>query len=284
MHLSRPIFNPGWYPVTPDECRRQIEEFNRDFTVPAGLADLKGGLVPHAGWVYSGRVAAHTWKALSDRSSPGTVILFGAVHYSGVHRNAAYPGGSWETPFGPIAVDEELARKLEQALGPLLVADEEAHEQEHSLEVHVPFVKALFPQARILPIAVPPSAAAAPLGRKIGELARGEAVIAVGSTDLTHYGRRYAFAPKGSGPAAHEWMRKNDELLLSLVQELKAEEIQDEVEAHQNACGPGAIAAALAFARAQGKKSATVLEHTTSFDVAPDREFTMAVGYAGVVF
>jgi hypothetical protein len=229
-------------------------------------------------------VAAHAWKCLGERSEPGTIILFGAVHYPGVHRNAAFPGGAWETPLGDLEVDGALARRVVEHLGPSLISSEAAHEREHSLEVQAPFIKALFPRARILPIAVPPRSDAAQLGERLAELTGTEAVIAVGSSDLTHYGERYSFAPAGTGPQAHEWMKRNDRRILSLIETLDCGEVHREVAAHHNACGPGAIAATLAFARAAGRQTSVLLEYTTSHDVVPEPEFNMAVGYAGVVF
>jgi hypothetical protein len=280
----RPICNPRFYPGSSELCRRRIENLTQDFEIPEEPADLIGGLVPHAGWEYSGAVAAHVWKSLREKSQPRTIIIFGAVHYPGVTRNTVYPEGSWETPIGALEVDRELARSLVDSMDPLLIGGTEAHEQEHSIEVQLPFIKGLFPDCKILPIAVPLHHTPVQLGDRIGALTREMGVIAVGSTDLTHYGKRYQLFHRGTGPAAHEWMVKNDRRILDLIEPLQATEIQAEVVAHHNACGPGAIAASLAFARARGAERGIVLEYTTSYDVEPEGEFETAVGYSGVVF
>jgi hypothetical protein len=284
--MSKPIramMNAAFYTDSPERCRAWLDELLQGRAAPDEPARLVAALVPHAGWRFSGAAAAAAWAALRDRSEPRTIILFGAVHYPGVDAHTAYPGGAWETPLGPVEVDGKLAADLAKACEPQLRLGEEAHDQEHSLEVQLPFIKRLFPKARILPIAAPPGLEAASLGERIGHFTKDQPVIAVGSTDLTHYGERFLFAPRGSGPAAHAWMRENDQRLLTLVENLLERDIEIEVAAHHNACGPGAIAATLAFARAHGAERATVLTRTDSHEVDPDGEFHTAVGYAGVV-
>ena len=146
--------------------------------------------------------------------------------------------------------------------------------------------RALFPDTRILPIAVPPGSQSAALGTRVAEVTTDLPVIAVGSTDLTHYGDRYRFAPAGSGTGAHEWMLANDRRMLDLMVQVQPDTVVAEAREHRNACGSGAIAATLAFARQRGRSNGELLCHTTSHDVEgkPTEAFDMAVGYAGMVF
>jgi hypothetical protein len=269
----------------PGDCLKQIEEFLLGFEPPDEPAELVSGVVPHAGWQYSGRVAARVWQSLAERARPETVILLGAVHHARISENAVYPDGEWETPLGPVAVNAALAAEILEEVKPLAVADTEAHREEHSIEVQMPFLKALLPDATVVPIAVPLSGHPVQLGDLLAHLTRSRRVVAVASSDLTHYGEeRYSYAPRGTGPTAHEWMKANDRRLLGLLTGLRAEEIPPEVAAHHNACGPGALAAATAFARARGAEKGMLLEHTNSHDVKPEGEFTFGVGYAGLVF
>jgi hypothetical protein len=280
----RPVSNAPFYTASESRCRQWVDELADCPVALEAAATPVAGIVPHAGWHYSGGVAGRVWRALRETTRPETIIIFGTVHYPGVADNAAYPDGSWQTPIGPIEVDAELARSLGGALGPLLLLDPEAHDREHSIEVNLPFVKALFPECRILPIAVPPSAAAATLGGRIAELTAGRSIIAVGSTDLTHYGDRYGFAPRGHGPDAYAWMRANDRRMIEIIEGLRAADAVPEAMAHHNACGPGAIAATLGYARAAGAERGQLLEYKTSHDVSRDPVFDLGVGYAGVVF
>jgi hypothetical protein len=213
-------------------------------------------------------------------------VLFGAVHVRGVRRPALYPEGAWWTPVGTVEVDADLAREIGEAAGAHLASDPGAHDGEHSLEVQVPFIRRLFPDARIVPILVPPGEDAVPLGERVGALLAGrEGVAFLGSTDLTHYGPRYGFTPVGSGPEALRWAKEeNDRSMIDLVRALRAEEVLSDFRRRHNACGPGAIAAAVAAARAQGAREVSLLEHITSAEVRPEWGGEDFVGYAGIVF
>jgi len=155
--------------------------------------------------------------------------------------------------------------------------------------VQLPFIQHAAPSAKLLPIIVPPSASAPDAGRAVAERAKAlrRGAVFVGSTDLTHYGPRYRFTPMGSGPDALRWAKEvNDRRLLDLVVSLKTGEVVAEALEHHNACGSGAVAAAMAACVAMGADRAQVLRHTTSNEVAHGRfgEMADAVGYSGVVF
>ncbi len=245
--------------------------------------------MPHAGWVFSGVVAAEVISVLAGQTGVETFVVFGAMHgYMSRAAGSVYARGAWETPLGRIAIDEELARAV-LADSRILQDEPDAHELEHSIEVQVPFIQHAAPSARLLPIIVPPSASAPDVGRAVAQQARtlGRSAVFVGSTDLTHYGPRYRFTPMGSGPQALRWAKEvNDRRLLDLVVNLESGEVVAEALENHNACGSGAVAAAMAACVAMGADRAQVLRHTTSNEVAHGRfgEMPDAVGYAGVVF
>jgi len=194
----------------------------------------------------------------------------------------------WRTPLGDVEVDEELAdRLMHSAPHGLITHDLKAHQEEHSLEVVVPLVQHYFPKARILPILVPPSDKAVELGVILaGALSKDSRDVAIlGSTDLTHYGPRYHFTPHGSGTEGFTWAKSvNDRRFIDLMLAMNAECVIPECADHHNACGPGAVAAALAAVRTMGARRGTLLLHTTSHETAPETSKADAVGYAGLVF
>jgi AmmeMemoRadiSam system protein B len=282
--MNRPMAFRHWYPADPASCRRQIASFLEGLTLHPDEPAPVAAAIPHAGWRYSGAVAARALKRLAG-ACPATLLLFSAVHRAWLESPAAYPEGAWETPLGEVPVDAELAKELLGALPGLLVADPAAHADEHALEVAMPFIREFFPAARVLPIMAPPEAPCAELGQRLASLTSGRRVAAVASTDLTHYGEAYSFAPAGSGSAARAWMRANDQRIIDMALGMRAEEIVPEARTHRNACGPGALAAAVAFARARGSSHGTLLERTDSHEVqGKDEPFQVAVGYAGMVF
>jgi len=269
------------------DCSAQIDAFLKGFRPPAEPVAPIAGIVPHAGWVYSGAVAAKVIKSLQARS-PEAFVIFGAVHSWGAEAGAVYASGSWDTPLGEAAVDEELAGLLLEKCPRELTDDPASHAQEHSIEVQIPMIKHLHPAAGIVPIAMPPTPNAAAVGTAVGAaLAEcGKTVAVLGSTDLAHYGANYGFAPWGAGAGARERMHENDRRIIDLALSYAADEIVAEARRSSNACGAGAIAATVAAAKAMGAGRAALVEYTTSHDVMgdPPDAFQMAVGYAGILF
>ncbi len=281
-----PVVADMFYPANPQRCEAEVARMLQGARGEVPKDGFFAGVVPHAGWAYSGPVAARTFAALAQGDAPRTVVIFGAVHSWGVSRPSIYPRGSWGTPLGALEVDEDLAAEvLREAQGE--VADSpRAHGEEHSIEVQLPFVRHLWPQARIVPLLVPPAESSPLVGEIVARAAqpRRQEVFLLGSSDLTHYGPRYGFAPRGTGPAALAWAKENDARLLDDVVHLRAAEIVERTQAERSACGGGAIAATVAAAQAFGARQGIVLQHTTSHDVQPMGSPTDFVGYAAVVF
>lgn len=269
----------------PADSGRAAEAFLRGFVPPRDPARIVAGIVPHAGWQYSGAVAAKVFACIRAQRQPATFVILGAVHrWVGI--NGIYARGAWITPLGPVSIDEDLAGQILEQTPDWSVDDPYSHSGEHSIEVELPFVKYLFPDARIVPIAVNPDSRAIPLGQQIGRIIqdRGADAVVIGSSDLTHYGDIYGFTPAGFGTPARHWMENNDSRILRLVEAMRDAAIPEEAHRHRNSCGAGAIAATIAAARVLGAERGQVLEHTTSYDVVPEGEFRMAVGYAAVLF
>ena len=282
--MKRRAVRPEFYS---GDCAAQIDAFLASFEPPADPARPLAGVVPHAGWAYSGAVAAKVIKCL-EPLSPEVFVIFGAVHSWGAREGGVYPSGSWETPLGEVEVDAELAGVLLEECGEHLTADEGSHAQEHSIEVQVPMIKHLCPGARIVPIAMPPTPGAAAAGAAVGAAVAGthRRVAVLGSSDLTHYGASYGFAPWGVGAEARKKMHESDRRIIDMTLAFKADEVVAEAHANSNACGAGAIAATAAAAKAMGADKSALVEYTTSHDVMgePPEAFRMAVGYAGIVF
>jgi hypothetical protein len=281
----------GWYPLGRDACIRAIEAMQVQ-PAPADLPERPvAGVVPHAGWTFSGATALSVVKAIAGRRQPKTFVLFGPSHRVHLRASAMFSSGAWQTPLGTAEVDERLAREILSRAGPLLTDDPNPHVPEHSLEIQVPFIQYAVPGARIVPILVPPSRETVDLGRIVGQAIRAlEAdAVCLGSSDLTHYGPMYGFTPLGQGPAALRWVRdENDRRMMDVMVRLDAESAVPTAQQHMNACGAGAIAATLSAARELGATRGCVIHYTTSYDVMRQTmgrtDYQAAVGYGGVVF
>jgi MEMO1 family protein len=293
MLIRKPAVAGMFYPRETNHCAAALEdcvERARVSACPDVSGRIVGGVVPHAGWMCSGAVAARVIDRIAVRRAPAVVVVFGAIHVrlNGPHAYL-YPSGAWESPLGPARVDEGAANQL-VAQTDLLAADAGAHAREHSIEVEVPFIQHLLPDSLILPIMVPVNGKAAALGAAVGRVCKQSGIDAIflASTDLTHYGPSYSFAPQGDGPDGLRWAKDvNDRRMIDLMLAMREDEAVHEACTHWNACGAGAVAATIAACKAMGAKGATLLEHTTSYEVLRERYHeppTDAVGYAGLVF
>lgn len=287
MMIREPTVAGSFYPAATEACRASLDEcLAARRPVPAVEGRIVGGVVPHAGWMCSGRVAGAVFSAIAEQGPPDTIVLFGAVHHAQCVTVAAFTDGRWRSPLGYIDIDKRLAERL---LGQtnLIVADPYAHEAEHSIEVQVPFIQHLFPDAKFLPIMVPPGDRAPEVGLAVARTieAYGYKAVVVASSDLTHYGERYGFTPMGPGEKGLAWAKEvNDRRQIDRMLALDAEAVVPEARRHRNACGSGAIAAAIAASEALGGRSGVLLDHTTSREVIGPEAGDDAVGYAGVVF
>jgi hypothetical protein len=288
--MKREAYRAGsFYEASEAGCRKSATELIESARLPDDLpAGVCGGLVPHAGWMFSGTTAALTLKALDRAGRLERVVLFGADHWGLAGSGAVHDRGSWQTPLGEVEVDEELAAALLESVD-ALSAQPSAHAREHSIEVQLPLMQVLNPNVRVVPIGISAQGGADEVGRAVGRVLNerfGEASV-LGSTDLTHYGPQYGFTPGGTGRAGLEWAAENDRRILRLIEEMKAGQIVDEAARRQNACGGGAVAATIAAAESLGARRGVCLEYTTSAEVLQQTYATAAedaVGYASVVF
>jgi AmmeMemoRadiSam system protein B len=290
MQTRKPIVAGQFYPGQHNSCVAEINECLQQ-EKPAELLPetIVAGIVPHAGWTFSGSLAALVFSAIKQRHDEvNTFVIFGAAHGYYGSSPAVYDKGSWLTPLGEVAVDEDLADAVLKSNA--AVADTSAHECEHSIEVQVPFIQHLFADAKILPILTPPNEQAISLGEVVGGIIKQQKkkIVCIGSTDLTHYGPRYGFTPMGTGAKAVRWASDvNDKKFVDLALKLDAMGLLASAAENLNACGPGAAAAAVAAARKLGKTKGLLLAHTNSNEVMlekMDASSAEAVGYAAIVF
>jgi hypothetical protein len=251
---------------------------------------IVAGIVPHAGWTFSGDLAALVFSAIKQQHEKvNTFVIFGAAHSYFGTSPAVNDKGVWITPIGEIVIDEELADAILSA--GQAVSDPNAHLSEHSIEVQIPFIQGLFAGAKIVPVLVPPTEQAVELGACVGEIIGRQddkKIVCIGSTDLTHYGPRYGFVPMGTGKSALKWAKEvNDKKFIDLTLKLKPAELLASAVKDGSACGPGAVAATVAAAKKLGCKQGLLLGHSTSNEIMLQKMGTTsadAVGYAGIVF
>jgi MEMO1 family protein len=257
----------SWYPGTAEEARAEVDRHLAavpDRALPGPLVAL---IAPHAGLRYSGPVAAHAYALVAERPVP-TVVLVGPSHRMAFRGAAVFAAGAFETPLGAAAIDADLADALIAADPAALHPDPRPHRDEHSLEMQLPFVQRLLPQARILPVLMGDQsradvdALAAALARALA----GTPALLVASSDLSHY------LPAAQANAA-------DAHVVADVADFAPDRLMTRLEHGSNvACGGGPMVAVMKAARALGASSATVLRYADSGD-AGDHDRSRVVGY-----
>lgn len=274
MSIRKPVVAGAFYGASTEALRSEIERcFGHELgpgEVPApvesGPRKLVGLVIPHAGYGYSGPVAAHAYRELARDGAFGTAILVGPNHSGYGAAVSVWTEGAWRTPLGEMKIDESMAASFP---GGVIEADETAHLYEHSLEVQLPWLQYLYPDSRIVPVTMLAQEleAARAVGRAIAEC-DGDVVV-IASTDFTHY-------------EAHETAAEKDRALMDAIVELDEEKLYERrTSLRATMCGYGPVMAMIVAAKAMGGRKGRLLKYATSGDVTGD--FSAVVGYGSLV-
>jgi len=269
-----------FYEADAEALKAQIEWAFRHPLGPGSLPTVsnerqplsKGFVVPHAGYMYSGPIAANSYFQIAAEGPAETYVIIGPNHTGLGEIVSVYPSGVWVTPLGEVEVDTELARTIISASS-FAAPDEKAHLYEHSVEVQVPFLQYLFgDRFRIVPIVVYEQTPeiAEDLGKAILEAAEkiGRDIVVIASSDFTHY-------------EPHDVAVAKDKLAIEAILELDPLKLYQTIQKYSiSMCGPGPVMAMLYHARELGAKNAELLKYATSGDVTGDR--SSVVGYAAI--
>ena len=275
MEIRPPAVAGSFYPAEAQELRETLEEcFVSSPLGPRGsrspLQSLIGGMVPHAGYSYSGACAAHLYARLDP--SVQRVLILGVNHRAMGYKAALSPWDYWQTPLGKVAIDQELNEWLQRRV-PFLETDGLAHSREHSIEVQLPFLQSVLTAFTFLPISLSylSLAECAELGRAVAEtcLSQTNRPVILASSDLNHYGSP-TVTQKLDQMALEKVLARNPQELLEVVE-----------EENISMCGVIPTAVLLFAVNTLGVTKAQLLKHCHSGDAAPMRE---VVGYASAVF
>ncbi|MCE5282136.1 MAG: AmmeMemoRadiSam system protein B [Deltaproteobacteria bacterium] len=268
--VRRSAIAGSWYPGNPRRLREEIEGyFSRIPEGPLG-GDPVGMVVPHAGYAYSGQVAAYAYRQVMGRAFDA-VILIGPSHRQPFRGVSVYAGGGFETPLGVVPIDEGLAEGI-LANGRDVSDTPDLHAQEHSLEIQLPFLQVAFGAFSLVPLMMGDQgtetcrALAGAILRAVGN----RRVLIVGSSDLSHY---------------HPYERALvlDRRALDHLERMDSEGLLQSLEAGLcEACGGGPAAVTMMAARGLGADRATLLKYANSGDVTGDR--SGVVGYASLLY
>jgi hypothetical protein len=279
LKIRKPCVADAFYAGTKTELTSQIAEcFTHRFgpgSVPKpelhGQRKIVGIVSPHAGYMYSGPVAANGYSRIAADGPPDTFLILGPNHTGQGSGLSIQTEGAWETPIGLAMIDSDLAKKIQTASG-LIDIDERAHRNEHSIEVQLPFVQFMFKDVNFVPICMMMQdlKTSREIAKTIVEQTKGRDVVIIASSDFTHY-EPQEIATKKDKKAIDAILKLDDEALNELGE-----------NNHVTLCGYGPITTLIAAAKMLGKVRAELLAYRTSGDITGDK--SAVVGYSSLVF
>ena len=267
---TRPAAVAGtWYPGTAGALMRDVDGYLKDTTEWTG-GPIRAVIAPHAGLMFSGPVGAHAYRAAASQPYD-VIVLAGPSHFVAFDGVSIFPEGAFATPLGDAVIDEDLARALLQ--DPVVRVLPSAHQREHSLEMQLPFVRRLFPDARIVPLVMgyQTRGTIVALAAALGRACAGQRVLLVASTDLSHYFEARTAESLDRRVQSHV-ARLDADGLLGLFEEYPEHE-----RGRYVACGGGPAIAVMMAARQLGATGARVLKYAHSGEISGDN--SGVVGY-----
>jgi len=280
LKIRHPTQAGAFYASSQQSLKTQIEECFKHELGPGALpkvADKKlqkivGLVSPHAGYMYSGPIAAHGYSRLAQDGKPDVVVLLGPNHLGSGSALAVMKEGVWRTPLGDVEIDSSTASLILGASN-IIDVDDSSHAFEHSIEVQLPFLQFLYGSTfKFVPICflMQDLQSSREVGLAVAKALERKNAAVIASTDMTHY-------------EPQKKAEKNDKAAIDAVLKLDEEQLFSTVENYRiSMCGYGPTIAAITAAKALGAKKAELLCYKTSGDIVGD--YSAVVGYASLAF
>ncbi len=280
--IRRPTVAGMFYELDPNRLKENIKKCFLHKLGPGKLPEEIGNLtpivlglvVPHAGYIYSGATAAHSYFKLSLEKKPDVFIILGPNHTPLGSGISLMKSGIWKTPLGDVPIDSSVAEAiLEADEGEIIDAESTGHQAEHSIEVQLPFLQFLYKdEFKFVPISMmlQDVRTAKEVGQAIAQGVKNSGLNAViiASTDFSHY-------------EPHETAQEKDRKAIDAILELNEEKLYDTVSSLSiSMCGYGPVMAMLTATKLLGSKDAKLLSYTTSGDTSGN--YGQVVGYAAI--
>jgi hypothetical protein len=269
-NVRKSVIAGTWYPGNAITLRKEIQKY-LDRAIPPEVNGSLAALVsPHAGYIYSGPVAAYGYKLLHNAQFE-KVIIIGPSHRAYFRGVALYGLGGFETPLGIVETDAVLTDRI-TGISPIIKSVPDAHAQEHSIEIQLPFLQVQLGGFRFVPVLMGDQSRSTceVLAKAIIPLFSDGKTLLVASSDLSHY-RPYDSAVK------------IDKVVLDRIENMDEDGLLDDLESGRaEACGGGPITVAMMVSRGIEAKYSRILKYANSGDVSGDR--SAVVGYVSAAF
>ncbi len=273
--IRKPVVAGQFYPGTKEELEGMIDDCIKHKYGPGTKTQenkrVFGIICPHAGYVYSGPTACHSYRAISSEN-PELVIILGPNHFGVGKDVATMVDAQWETPLGLVDVDSEAAKEIANN-SEYIEIDEFSHSKDHSLEVQIPMLQSVLSKKfKILPIILLDQSLemAKDVGNAVAKIAKSRNAMIIASSDFTHY-------------EENSFAHSQDKALIEPILEMNVEKFYRVLmEKRVTACGYGAMASVMIACKKLGAMKGELLSYTTSGDVMGDT--SSVVGYGAIKF
>jgi len=250
--IRKAIVAGPFYEKNAEMLSRHIDFFLQNVKrEPFPSENILALIAPHAGYVYSGQVAAYAYLLVQGKDYK-TVIIIAPSHHYGFKGCSIYPKGGYETPLGTAKIDEPLASELSKASGFKYIP--EAHQMEHSVEVQIPFIQKTLPQAKIVPIVMgyQTKKTITTLANALAKVLPGKKALVIASTDMSHY-------------LSKKEANKIDSETISLIQSFKTNDLLRKIERGENImCGGGPVVSTLLYSQKKKEAKVEILSYADS--------------------
>lgn len=267
--IRKPAVAGMFYPGDEKKLRSDLDQMFSKATPFTINGKIFGIVAPHAGYMYSGYVAAEAYKQLMH-CSYDTVVVISPSHRDYFHGVSVYTG-NYLTPLGTVPVDKEVCDQL-LSYAPLVKATELGHRDEHALEVQLPFLQVILNDFKLVPLVIGTQdrETCFRLGDILGEVLKDTQSLVVASSDLSHF-------------YSHETAKKLDGIVARDVEKFDADQLFNDIQNKKcEACGAGPIVSTIVAAKHLGAHSAKVLSYHTSGEISGD--YDEVVGYLSGIF
>ena len=262
----KPAVAGMFYPGSPSSLAATIDGFLGNAEKLSIDGNLLGLIVPHAGYAYSGQVAASAYKQIEGMHYD-TLVLLGVSHQTAIGGASVYKSGKYETPLGTVEVDDELAQEL-MGRDKIFGFQPGAHEAEHSLEVQIPFLQQIVSDFKIVPILMGhwSESVCLAVGDSLSRTIGGKNVLLIASTDMSHY-------------HSYDTACEMDGVAISSIGLMDTAKLMDDLSSDRcELCGAAPVIAALMTAKKLGADGVEILQYANSGDVTGDKSGGV-VGY-----
>lgn len=287
--IRNPAVAGQFYEGRETSLNERIKECFLDKRGPKNLPKINpkenqniGIIVPHAGYIYSGAIAAHSYNCLAENGFADTFIILGPNHTGMGSAVSVMTEGAWLTPLGVIPINENLSKQI---LTKPISKDDNAHMYEHSIEVQLPFLQFTADKKEFDFVPICMAMQDIEISTKVGEIIAdvikktNENIAIIASTDFSHAGFNYMSMPP-EGLRVDEYAEKQDKLAIEQILKMDPKGLIETVNRNNiTMCGYGPVAVMLTATKILGAKKAELLKYGTSYEVHPG---TSCVGYGAI--